>query len=185
MDLSAVILLTFNFLYIGFTPAFFFRKDGTFNLMWFITGLPLFLWPIPLFGVYWGYLQPSLDLGADLQSSLQALGVLLSCGSIALISLTIGTHRIPLALWHQDNDAPRSIVTWGAYRFIRHPFYTSFIIAHTAALLITPHWFQALLLAYQFLILNHTAAREERNLSQSSFGAEYREFITQIGRAHV
>ncbi|HVL01785.1 MAG TPA: MMPL family transporter, partial [Dongiaceae bacterium] len=182
MELSAVILLTFNFLFIGATPAFFFRKDGSFNLMWFITGLPLFLWPIPLFGVYWGYLQPTLPFDNEFYSSMRTLGVLLSCCSIALISLTIGTHRIPLALWHQDNDAPRSIVTWGAYRFIRHPFYTSFIVAHTAALLIVPHWFQALLLAYQILILNGTAAREERNLSQSSFGAEYRDFITRTGR---
>ncbi len=182
MELSAVILLTFNFLYIGATPAFFFRKDGTFNLMWFITGLPLFLWAIPLFGVYWGYLQPNLSLESELYTSLKTIGVVLSCGSIALISLTIGTHRVPLALWHQDNDAPRSIVTWGAYRFIRHPFYTSFILAHTATLLIVPHWFQLLLLAYQILILNHTAAREERNLSQSSFGAEYREFIARTGR---
>ena len=182
MELSAVILLTFNFLYIGATPAFFFRKDGSFNLMWFITGLPLFLWPVSLYGVYWGYLQPNLPLDGELYASMKTLGVLLSCGSIALISLTMGTHRIPLALWHQDNDAPRSIVTWGAYRFIRHPFYTSFIIAHTAALLIVPHWFQLLLLCYQILILNQTAAREERNLSQSSFGAEYRDFITRTGR---
>lgn len=182
MELSAVILLTFNFLYIGATPAFFFRKDGSFNLMWFITGLPLFLWPVSLFGVYWGYLEPNLSLDSEMYASMKTLGVLLSCGSIALISLTMGTHRIPLALWHQDNDAPRTIVTWGAYRFIRHPFYTSFIIAHTAALMIAPHWFQLLLLTYQILILNHTAAREERNLSQSSFGAEYRDFITRTGR---
>lgn len=182
MDFAAVILLTFNFLYIGFTPAFFFRKDGTFNLMWFITGLPLFLWPIPVYGVFWGYFNPLLDIQSNLYHTLATIGVLLSCGSIALMSLTLGTHRIPLALWHQDNDAPRTIVTWGAYRFIRHPFYTSFIIAHLGCLLIVPHWIQAVLLAYQILILNATAAREEKRLAESEFGDEYKAFIENTGR---
>lgn len=182
MEFAAVILLTFNFLYIGFTPAFFFRKDGTFNLMWFITGLPLFLWPLPVYGVYWGYLNPQIDLHGDAYHTMAVFGVLLNCASIALMSLTLGTHRIPLALWHQDNDAPRTIVTWGAYRFIRHPFYTSFILAHLACLLIVPHYIQAILLAYQIFILNGTAAREEKRLCASEFGAEYQEFMQHTGR---
>lgn len=182
MDFAAVILLVFNFLYIGATPAFFFRKDGNFNLMWFITGLPLFLWPVAVFGLYWGYLNPALDLNQDAYQVMATIGVILNCASVALISLTLGTHRIPLALWHQDNDAPRTIVTWGAYRFIRHPFYTSFILAHLGCLLIAPHWFQALLLAYQILILNGTAAREEKRLCASAFGAEYQAFMQHTGR---
>ncbi|MEE2730340.1 MAG: MMPL family transporter [Pseudomonadota bacterium] len=182
MDFASVILLTFNFLFIGLTPVYFFRKDGSFNLMWFVTGLPLFLWPVSVYGVFWGYLDPWLGAQSEWFRSLSTFGVLLCCSSIAFMALTLGTHRIPLSLWHQDNDAPRSIVTWGAYRFIRHPFYTSFIVAHLGCLLLVTHWFQLLLLAYQVVILNITAAREEKRLQVSEFGDEYKAYMSHTGR---
>jgi hypothetical protein len=48
--------------------------------------------------------------------------VVLSAASIALICLTLGTPRIPIALWHQNGDQPEHIVAYGAYRWIRQPF---------------------------------------------------------------
>ncbi len=112
--------------------------------------------------------------------------------SIGLIAQTLGTDRIPIALWHQTDDAPQHIVTWGAYRLIRHPFYTAFLIAFAAALLALPHWLTAALLIYMVVMLNTVAAREERMLSASEFGTEYREycartgrFVPRLGRPHV
>jgi protein-S-isoprenylcysteine O-methyltransferase Ste14 len=177
---EALLLLLLNFLFVGALPRIFFRKGGL-QLMWWITALPLFLSPVVAVLVFLGVLQtPWPDEAARRYLSLAA--VALSACSIALIALTIGSNRVPLALWHQKDDAPQNIVTFGAYRRIRHPFYASFLLALTAAVLLAPHILTALALLYGFTILNYTAAREEARLSQSTFGEEYRQYMTRSGR---
>lgn len=94
----------------------------------------------------------------------------------------MGTHRIPLALWHQENDAPKQIVTWGAYKRIRHPFYTSFITALIGALIAAPNILTLISLIYGILILNMTAEKEEKKLSTSQYGQEYIEYMKGTGR---
>lgn len=175
-------LFACNLLFIGLLPKIFFRQDGAYNLMWFVTGAPFGLAGAALAAALAGRVSP-LDVGsAEIQVAMTVVGVALSAGSIALIAYTIGTHRVPLALWHQDNDAPRSIVTYGAYKRIRHPFYTSFLMCLVGAVLVMPHAATLGCLAYGLAILNHTAAREERRLLASEFGGEYRDYLTRTGR---
>lgn len=102
--------------------------------------------------------------------------------SYCLISYTVGTHRIPLALWHQENDAPKQIVTWGAYKKIRHPFYTSFLTALVASVVAAPNVLTIFSLVYGFVILNMTAAKEEKKLSSSQYGQEYLDYMKGTGR---
>lgn len=102
--------------------------------------------------------------------------------SIALIAFTIGIHRVPLALWHQENDAPKNIVTHGSYAWVRHPFYTSFIICLTGCVIICPHLSTIGTLIYAVVVLMVTARQEESRLSSSEFGEEYREYMTRVGR---
>jgi protein-S-isoprenylcysteine O-methyltransferase Ste14 len=110
------------------------------------------------------------------------VAVVLSAASIAFISYTIGTHRVPLSLWHQENDAPVHLVTWGAYRKIRHPFYTSFLMAQLASVLLLPSTVTMVGMVWALAVLNVTAAREERRLSQSQFGEDYKKYLAQAGR---
>jgi len=109
------------------------------------------------------------------------LSVPFGLASIALISFTSGTHRTRLALWHQK-DAPESIVTYGAYRYVRHPFYTAFLLALFGGLVFCPHAGTLFAFVSGFLILNFTAAREEKFLSESQFSREYREYLERTGR---
>jgi protein-S-isoprenylcysteine O-methyltransferase Ste14 len=183
VSLALLVLICVNFAWIGYLPVGFFRRDGSFNLRWWLTGMPFFLVPAYALALHFGavpaVLQPLNVPGGPLA---ELLAVLLATSSIALIHLTLGTHRIPLALWHQENDAPRSIVTYGAYKYVRHPFYTSFLLAFAAALLAMPGLVTAALLGYQFVALNLTAQREEARLAASEFGAEYQAYIGQTGR---
>jgi protein-S-isoprenylcysteine O-methyltransferase Ste14 len=96
--------------------------------------------------------------------------------------MTVGSHRIPLALWHQDNDAPQELVTWGPYTVVRHPFYTSFILALLAAAIAFPHPLTLVCLLYGTASLTLTAIREERRLSSSVFAAEYTRYMNNSGR---
>jgi protein-S-isoprenylcysteine O-methyltransferase Ste14 len=105
-----------------------------------------------------------------------------SVTSIALIFLTVGTHRVPLALWHQKDDAPHHIVTYGPYRRIRHPFYASFLLALFGALVFSPQLGTLFTFVYALVMLNLTAGKEEKRLMNSEFGAEYQRYLRQTGR---
>jgi protein-S-isoprenylcysteine O-methyltransferase Ste14 len=180
MNMTLVILLMVNFAYIGILPRIFFKKDGRYNLMWWMTAGPLFLNAILIFLQQFGVLN--LELYWSLPMVGEIAVVVLSSFSIGMISYTMGTHRIPLALWHQNNDAPVNIVTWGAYKYIRHPFYSSFITAQLASIMLMPHLVTFAGMVWCIVILNRTAAREENNLSNSSFGTEYQSYMKTTGR---
>jgi protein-S-isoprenylcysteine O-methyltransferase Ste14 len=131
-----------------------------------------------LAGVIEGWKPASTELGI----AMELASVVLCAGSIALIAFTLGTHRIPIALWHQENDAPRHIVTWGAYSRVRHPFYASFLVCLVGTVLALPHAGTIATLAYAIVALNLTAAREEKRLAASQFGEEYRQYMGRTGR---
>lgn len=180
MNAPVLVLLTMNFACIGILPRIFFRSDGTLNLRWWATAAPFFVTSIFLIVAYvagWDALVPR-----SWMPTLAAVAVVPGVASIALIWMTLGTHRIPLALWHQDNDAPRSIVTHGAYGLVRHPFYASFLWALFAAAVYFPHYVTGATFIYGIVALNLTAVREERRLSGSEFGTEYREYMGRTGR---
>jgi len=179
MNLPLITVALVNFIIIGLLPRFFFRADGKFNLRWWATAAPFFAGPVLLVLGLFGILTPEYF---DYQLAREILGGALFSGSLFLIGLTVGTNRVPLALWHQENDAPKNIVTYGAYRLIRHPFYSSFLTAMLGIALVFPHVLTGLLFLYMCFALNLTAAREERRLSESAFGKEYREYLARSGR---
>jgi len=170
----AIVLL--NFAYIGILPRIFFKKGGKLNGNWWLTAAPFALAVASLLSACTGwYASPPSDSYAAYISGC------LSLMSVSLISFAIGSNRIPLSLWHQ-NDAPREVVTWGAYRFVRHPFYTAFLLAFVSTLFAAPNPLSLLAAISAYLLLNRTAAMEERRLSNSEFGAQYRDYIAQTGR---
>lgn len=184
MNDATLLLISLNFAYIGLLPRIFFKKGGSFNLNWWITASPLFVAPVFLLLVRFGAIAAlPMDAGFSALSRVAALcAVPLSVLSIAMIALTMGSHRIPIALWHQSDDAPASIVTWGAYQRVRHPFYFSFLLAEVAGVLFFPHWVTLLSLLAGGIILNVTAAREERRLLASEFGREYADYTNRTWR---
>jgi protein-S-isoprenylcysteine O-methyltransferase Ste14 len=168
----ATLLLLLNLLYIGILPRIFFRKDGRLGPLWWATAAPFIACAAFLLA----------GSGTASAAPLELASVTLSAASIALISVTLGSHRVPLALWHQSKDLPAAIVTHGPYRRIRHPFYAAFLLALLAALVHSPHAVTAGSFAYGLVMLNATAAREERRLLESPFGAQYRAYMQRAGR---
>jgi protein-S-isoprenylcysteine O-methyltransferase Ste14 len=182
MNRAALLVLVLDFLSIGALPVIFFRRDGRLSLMWWLTAVPFFACPVLLVGAWSGLLPLSQRYVSLLGPWQDVASVLMSVSSIAMIFLTLGTHRIPIALWHQTNDAPRQLVTWGAYRYVRHPFYASFLLAYAGACLLYPHPAVLALCVYSAAVLNLTAAKEERRLAASEFGDEYRAYMAKTGR---
>ncbi|OSC41574.1 methyltransferase family protein [Mycobacterium decipiens] len=180
METPILVLYVLNFLVVTLLPRIFFRKDGTFNLRWWLTALPFGLCPAALVVAQAAELTPYRPRSWDAPS--EVLAVLFVAGSLCLLFYTLGTHRVPISLWHQSNDAPRHIVTAGAYRRIRHPFYTSFLLAFAGAVVFFPYWTTIALAIYVGVVLNVTAASEERKLVGSAYGAEYAQYLARTGR---
>ena len=180
MSAGIFALIILNLTLMGLLPRIFFRQDGSFNLMWWLTAAPFFLVSAVVALFYFQVL--ALPWGAAFQAVREMLAAAFSATSIGLMSFTLGTHRRRLSLWHQNNDAPEEIVTYGAYKRIRHPFYTSFMLAMVSTVLLCPSIWTLALSLYSILMLNHTAAGEERKLSASAFGETYRTYIGQTGR---
>jgi protein-S-isoprenylcysteine O-methyltransferase Ste14 len=175
-----LLLIVLNFALIGLLPRIFFRRDSSLNARWWATAVPFFIAPLFLVAANAANLAPLTPRSWLTATALAA--VVLSAASIALVCLTAGTHRIPIALWHQDSDQPEHIVTYGAYRWIRHPFYASFLLAFLAAAVFLPHGVTLGSLSYAWVALNVTARREERRLAGSAFGSQYRQYLGRTGR---
>jgi protein-S-isoprenylcysteine O-methyltransferase Ste14 len=182
MNEAVLLIYLLNFIFIGLLPKLFFKKGGSFNLMWWLTASPFILCTLFLLFSFAGYLPRLTGYGNSLARVLELVSVFFTVASVALIFFTLGTHRIPIALWHQDNDAPKHIVTYGAYRWIRHPFYASFLLALFGAVVFCPQWGTLVTFIQGVVILNVTAGREETRLSASQFGAEYAEYMRRTGR---
>jgi len=181
MNDGILLLYLLNFAFVALLPRLFFRQ-GSLNLRWFLTGAPYLLSPAALVAARQGLLASWVPPDSRLQAVLELASVPLGALSIALIALTIGTHKIPIALWHQQDDAPHSIVTWGPYARLRHPFYASFLTALLGALLFSVNAGTLLAFFYALIVLELTARREERRLCASEFGAEYAAYMQRTGR---
>lgn len=178
MNTAIFFVLAVNLGLIGLLPKVFFKRDGKFNFMWWATATPFVAAALVLILAYLDLIERVVTPGPVLT----LLVLVLSLTSIALIMFTLGTHNRRIALWHQTNDAPEHIVTHGAYKYIRHPFYSSFLLALLALLILVPHVSSALIFVYALVLLNYTAAREESHLSASHFGDEYRAYTLRTGR---
>lgn len=180
ISIPILALCLLNLALIGLLPRVFFRP-GRLNANWWATAAPFAVAGGALFAGIMGVLSPAAPAAAwaPLTGSLAAA---LCAASVGLIGYTLGTHREPLSLWHQEDDAPHRLVTHGAYSRVRHPFYLAFLLALLGAVLALPHWSTAAALAYALVRLNATAAREERRLLASPFGAEYAAYTRRTGR---
>lgn len=176
MDDAALAFLVLDFAVIGALPVVFFRRGGRLTGRWWLTALPFFSCPLFVIAASaagWRPAVPPLDVPA----------MAVCAASVALIGLAAASHRrTPPALWHQRDDAPRRLVTWGPYRRVRHPFYTAFLLAFLGALLVLPHPATLLALGYGAAALHTTAVGEERRLAAGEFGPQYVRYMSRTGR---
>lgn len=172
------LLCSINLLFMAALPRLFFRP-GRLNRKWWLTAAPFLMAGA---GLVLHALRPGGVMVATLHALPGLVAVPLAAGSIALIGFTLGSHRDPVSLWHQEHDTPVRIVRHGAYARIRHPFYAAFLLALAACALAAPGVLTITALPLGLLRLNQTAAREERRLLDSPLGAEYRDYVRGTGR---
>ncbi len=77
--------------------------------------------------------------------------------------------------------APQTLLRHGPYRFVRHPFYLSYVLFWAGTALAVPSgaaWAEPALMGALYVL---AAAREETRLARSPLGAEYRAYQRRAG----
>jgi protein-S-isoprenylcysteine O-methyltransferase Ste14 len=74
-----------------------------------------------------------------------------------------------------------TLVTTGPYRWVRHPFYVSFVLLVLAVSLLTASWLFALLGSVGFVLLAIRTRTEEAKLIER-FGDDYRRYMERTGQ---
>lgn len=176
----AIVLCLCALALLGAMPFAFFRR-GRLTAGWLLTALPFLLMAAVLLSGLGGALVPA-QLPAALAESLTFISVPLCAAAIGMIALTIGVHRAPVSMWHQADDQPLVLLTTGPYAYVRHPFYTAFILMLAGCLAAFPHVATALLAVLGAVQLNRTAAREERRLLGSELRVDYARYMARTRR---
>ncbi len=150
-----------------------------------------------------GLLRPTPDLGHEVKR-LNRLRVAISIGMapvVVLIALftTPGTGAaLPMrllgavvvaagaglrlwALGSIDRWKKRVVVTWGPYRFVRHPLYLGSLLVLVGFCIAAGSWSAALLAALLFVALSVPAVRAEERLLAAQFGAAWESYRRSSG----
>lgn len=89
--------------------------------------------------------------------------------------------RKKLSLAFDDETHVEGIITTGPWRFVRHPFYVSYILFWAACAWATMHLSSIVVLATLVFIYGYSAIREERALGQSRYGEAYLQYRRSAG----
>jgi protein-S-isoprenylcysteine O-methyltransferase Ste14 len=120
----------------------------------------------------WAHAQPVLP---------QAIGFLIMMAAIAMFFMTIRASRQARLRMAFDEGNPRGLVQDGPYRYVRHPFYVSYIIFFSAFALAT--WSAVAIGPIVLLVIIYVlAARmEERLFAGTEMAAAYAAYRQRTG----
>ncbi len=133
-------------------------------------------------------------------SALTTLAVyllLLWRGDPPVASLAIGLVCIGFAVWLFyraiaasregrlklvfDVENPVSLVTWGPYRYVRHPFYTSYLIFWTGLAVASWSLWSIPILVVMLALYIVAARGEEQKFARSEMAADYAAYRARTG----
>lgn len=78
-------------------------------------------------------------------------------------------------------NVPDSLCEEGPYRYIRHPIYTSYLLAFLAALVALPTVWTLAVFTFNTVLFAHAAFTDERSLSSSAIATEYAQYKRRTG----
>jgi protein-S-isoprenylcysteine O-methyltransferase Ste14 len=101
--------------------------------------------------------------------------------SIAIFAWTVdATKRTPPTLAF-DDDQPAFLLNHGPYRYVRHPFYLSYLLFWTGTAAAFTGLLPWLVPAIMLAVYRQAASREEQKFAQSNLAAAYENYRTHAG----
>lgn len=116
-------------------------------------------------------------------SWVRAAPILYLCSFLYLLSLVLFWWAIftAKALDFAFSDKVGRIVTTGPFRLVRHPFYTSYILAWVSSSLLFNSMILWITLLYLLTFYFLSARKEEKVIMKSVYSIEYRKYIHDVG----
>lgn len=124
------------------------------------------------FYLVWAYDQPAWA---------QIVGLVLQAASAGLFWWAIAASRKARLRYAFDPEEPRGLVTTGPYSYLRHPFYTSYLIFWSGWAIATASPWSTVSVAVFVVIYVLAARREEKLFSESPMAGEYRAYRAKTG----
>lgn len=113
-----------------------------------------------------------------------AVGFAVLGASILLFSSARTSIRGKYFSYIYSDDAPQFLHTSGPYRYIRNPFYASYLLMFLATALMVPNAITVAIVAVMMLFLSNAARHEEQKFSRSPehIATEYANYKKRTGR---
>lgn len=106
------------------------------------------------------------------------IGILaIACGMLLWTMHSLGKNLTDTVVTRENH----ALVTYGPYRWIRHPFYDSAALLATALFLAISNWFFLVVGCVFFCLVVIRTRKEEENLL-ARFGDSYRSYMQETGR---
>ena len=102
--------------------------------------------------------------------------------SLILFWWTVQANRAQRLSAIFSPDLPQHVVTTGPYRYVRHPFYSSYLLAWLAGAVITLHWAPIVVFAVMLVLYTRAAIAEENKFAQSTIASQYSAYRRSAGR---
>jgi protein-S-isoprenylcysteine O-methyltransferase Ste14 len=103
--------------------------------------------------------------------------IAMACGLLVWTLHCLGTNLTDTVVTRQKH----TLIVYGPYRWVRHPFYDSAALLVVAVFLITANWFFFVIGGVLFCLLIIRTRTEEKNLV-ARFGNSYRAYMERTGR---
>ena len=117
-----------------------------------------------------------------LQTPAVVVGAILYCLALAIFWWTVASHRSkPLAACFSQNEQLH-LVRNGPYRFVRHPFYCSYLLTWLAGALATLNIWLGLTFVVMFVLYLIAAVNEENKFASSPLAEAYAQYRSATGR---
>ncbi|TCR79100.1 isoprenylcysteine carboxylmethyltransferase family protein [Rhizobium sp. BK376] len=111
----------------------------------------------------------------------QIVGLVIEICAAALFWWAVSASRKARLRFAFDPDHPDSIVTTGPYRYLRHPFYTSYLMFWSGwAIASSSTWAVVPVIAFVIIYVS-AALGEEKKFSKSPLAPEYEAYRRKTG----
>lgn len=81
-----------------------------------------------------------------------------------------------------SSDIPSAILQRGPYKYIRHPFYTSYMLTFFGSAVASSLWWCYAIALFSFILYNHASQFEEAKFEKSELASQYKNYRTSAGR---